>query len=308
MFRNICITKIFCDVDDFCKDFQKYCNQKLLSCSELIRVGTSSLSPSEVMTILILFHLSGYRTLKAFYIDKVLKYYRSEFPGLISYVRFVELEQQVLPVLTLYLGTRTSDGNGVGFIDSTKIGVCSNFRISSNKVFKGIAKRGKTSTGWFYGFKLHLIIDAQGEIISFAFTTGNVSDGDIRTVDKLTRRFIGKLYGDKGYIGKTLFDMLFKKGIHLITKVRKNMKNKLMELYDKLLLSKRAVIESVNNILKNVCQIEHTRHRCITNFFVNLIAGIIAYTYLPKKPSINVNITDKLRALNLTTDSSLLLI
>ncbi len=101
---------------------------------------------------------------------------------------------------------------------------------------------------------------------------------------------MGKLYGDKGYIGEKLVEMLFVNGLHLITKLRKNMKGKIMSTVDSILLRKRALSESINDELKNMCQIEHTRHRCFANFITNLISGLIAYSFFPKKPAIQYNI------------------
>ncbi len=177
--------------------------------------------------------------------------------------------------------------SGISFIDSTPIKVCHNKRIYSHKVFDGIAARGKSSTGWFYGFKLHLLINDMGEIVSFCLTAGNTDDRDMDVIDKLTKEIYGKLFADRGYLSKKLFEHLFERNIILITKIKKNMKNKLRELTDKLLLIKRAVIESVNDFLKNICQIEHSRHRSPINFVVNLISGIVAYYFIPKKPSLN---------------------
>ena len=140
--------------------------------------------------------------------------------------------------------------------------------------------------GWFYGFKLHLIINEQGEILSFCLTSGNVDDRNETVMDSLTKEIFGKLFADRGYISQKLFEKLLKKDITLITRAKKNMKNKLMDYYDRLMLRKRTVIESVNDFLKNICNIEHSRHRSITNFLVNLVSALAAYSFLPKKPSI----------------------
>ena len=140
--------------------------------------------------------------------------------------------------------------------------------------------------GWFYGFKLHLIINEQGEILSFCLTSGNVDDRNEAVMDSLTKEIFGKLFADRGYISQKLFEKLLKKDITLVTRAKKNMKNKLMNLYDRLMLRKRTVIESVNDFLKNICEIEHSRHRSIKNFLVNLLSALAAYSLLPKKPSI----------------------
>ncbi len=143
--------------------------------------------------------------------------------------------------------------------------------------------------GWFYGFKLHLIINDKGEILDFILTPGNVDDREpLKNMD-LHKRIFGKLFGDKGYISKNLFEQLFVDGVHLITKLRKNMKNALLLLHDRIMLRKRALIESVNDELKNICQIEHTRHRSFDNFIINLLSALAAYSFFDKKPSININ-------------------
>jgi hypothetical protein len=210
------------------------------------------------------------------------------FPAPVSYNRFVELMRPALLPLLLYTQRfRRGDCTGISFIDSTILKVCHNRRIYSHKVFKTCAARGKSSTGWFYGFKLHLVINDRGEICSFCLTPGNIDDRNSNVIAVLCRELWGKLFGDRGYISQKLFEELYTNGIQLVTKLRKNMKNKLMDMQDKVLLRKRAVIESVNDFLKNICQIEHSRHRSITNFLVNLIAGISAYSFLPHRPSIH---------------------
>ncbi len=191
----------------------------------------------------------------------------------------------VIIPLCVYLHTRRGKVTGVSFIDSVTIAVCKNQRIPSHRVFRGIAQRGKNSV-WFYGLKLHLIINDRGEFLAFKLTAGNVDDR--RPVVELTKDIFGKLFGDKGYISQELFDQLLSRGVQLITKIKSNMRNRLISVMDKLLLRKRAVIESVNDQLKNISQIEHSRHRSIVNFMVNIVTALIAYTYQPKKPSIGL--------------------
>ena len=281
------LTQIFYDVDNFCKDFKKHLDARSIpaNVSALLKRKREKMSLSDIMTILIYFHHSGYRTFKKYY--KECGELKGAFDGELSYNRFVELIPQALVPLTIFMNLCCKNKcSGFGFIDSTKLQVCHNLRINRNKVFSGIAARGKTSTGWFYGFKLHLIINECGEIVSFMLTPGNVADNNASVVSKLAKKCFGKLWGDRGYISKKLFDDLFKKGVKLITRFKKNMKNKLMELEDKLGLSKRGIIESVNCVLKETCQIEHSRHRSPTNFAVNLIAGLVAYCFLTKKPSL----------------------
>lgn len=283
------LTEIFYDVDNFCKVFESCLEKRLLETGTVKRVKKPRLTMSEVMTIVIYFHFSKYRTFKDYYIKLICGSQHSAFPNLVSYNRFVELSQGVIVPLLFYLQTqRLGQVTGISFVDSTPLKVCHPRRIHSHRVFEGIAQRGKSSVGWFYGFKLHIIINDKGELLSFNLTPGNVDDRNRDLMDKLTKGLFGKLFGDKGYICQDLFEILLQRGVELITKVKKNMKNKLILLMDKILLRKRALIETVNDELKNICQIEHTRHRSSANFLVNLISGLIAYTYLPKKPSLNI--------------------
>jgi len=279
------LLKLFCDVDDFCQ-FITQTNEACLLGNRSKRGPKATLSASEIMTILIHFHQSGYRHFKGYYQQYVCQHLRAEFPALVSYHRFVELMPQALLPLCLYLYTRMGSVSGISFIDATPLPVCHNKRIAQHKVFAGLAARGKTSMGWFYGFKLHLVINDQGELLAFYITAGNVDDR--KPVPRLAEGLFGKLFGDKGYISQRLFDELIQQNVQLITAVRKNMKNRLMPLMDKILLRKRALIETVNDQLKNISQVSHTRHRSPHNFFVNLLAGLIAYTYQPKKPSLNL--------------------
>ena len=129
-----------------------------------------------------------------------------------------------------------------------------------------------------------------GELVSCQITPGNVNDRS--PIPEMTKDLFGKLFGDKGYISKKLFDALFSRGLQLITEIKNNMKNKLMPLFDKVILRKRAMIESINNQLKNVFQIEHTRHRSPVNGFMNIIAGLIAFTHHDKKPKLDMDVSN----------------
>jgi hypothetical protein len=288
------IVKIFCQIDDFCKVFLPELKKQMLADTLSKKRNRESIfSTSEVMTIAIFFHISNYRNFKYYYLNIVLGELKELFPRAVSYNRFIELMQSaIVPMIAFMQCKCYGECSGISFIDSTILKACHNRRIHSNKVFKNIAERGKSSTGWFYGFKLHLVINDKGEILSCVLTAGNIDDRDESVINPLTENLFGKLIGDKGYLSQKIFDSLFARGIQLITKIRKNMKNKLMLIEDKLLLRKRAVIESVNDQLKNISQIEHSRHRSVSNFFVNVLSGIIAYSFREKKPSIfsNANI------------------
>ena len=291
------VTEIFFIIDEFDKNFEKIVSDhSLVQNTDLKqRNRKSTLSDSEVMTILILFHSGHYRDLKHYYINHVKKHMKSEFPQTVSYNRFVELQKKVVVKLAIflkmfYLGKCT----GISYIDSTPIRVCHIKREKQHKVFKGFAQKGQCSLGWFYGFKLHIIINDKGEILDFIITPGNIDDRKPLSDMNLHKRIFGKLFGDKGYISKDLFEQLFIDGVHLTTKIKKNMKNSLMLLQDKIALRKRALIETVNDELKNICQVEHTRHRSFDNFVTNLLSVLIAYSFFDKKPSINLqeNIVD----------------
>lgn len=286
------LTKIFCEIDDFVQFFDKQFNPHLLPNGKRKenRGLKPSLSPSEIITIMIKFHTSNYRTFKFYYNYFVVKYLSKAFPNLVSYNRFVELQKSVFIYLFAYLVIQgKGKTTGISFVDSTPIRVCHNRRILSHKVFDGIAGRGKSSTGWFYGFKLHLIVNEKGEILKFSLTSGNTNDRNPLKSKSFIEGIFGKLVGDKGYISKELNSLLSESGIELITKVRKNMKARVVNVYDKLLLRKRAVIESINDQLKNISQIEHSRHRSPNNFLVNLFSGLIAYCFKEKKPSVNID-------------------
>lgn len=280
------IVALFCDLDKFAVDFEPQLRRQSLSDGKRRRSRPCGLHLSEVMTILVLFHASGYRTFKDFYLRHVRPHLRGEFPRLPSYNRFVERVPQAFLALAGFLRTRFGACDGIAFIDSTPLRVCHNARINGHKVMKGLAARGKTSTGWFYGFKLHLVINDRGELIDVRFTAGNVDDR--KPVDALTARLFGKLVGDKGYIGKDLFQRLFRRGVQLITRIKSNMKNSLMVLFDKLLSRKRAIVETVIDQMKNICQIEHSRHRGVLHYFADVVAGLVAYTYRDKLPSLNL--------------------
>lgn len=276
---------LFVEVDDFVQQFEDWAAKQQLP-GKAKHGPKPSLSVSEVMTLVIHFHQAGYRDFKHYYQNHVCKHLAAEFPGLVSYGRFIELMPTVLLPLCAYLQRRFGRCTGVAFIDSTPLAVCHNRRINRNKVFKDLAARGKTSMGWFYGFKLHLIVNDVGELLAVHLTPGNTDDR--KPLEDMGKDLFGKLFGDKGYLSKTMFEKLSERGLELITSLRKNMKARLIPLADRLLLRKRFIIETINDQLKNISQIEHTRHRSPTNFAVNLIAGLIAYTHQPKKPSIRL--------------------
>ena len=280
------LVETYCDVDDFCQLFIPHWQRLLLENGEMKRNRPCRLSPAEVMTIIIHFHQSHYRDFKNYYLYYVCRQLKPYFPELLSYTRFLALMPSVVVPMCSYLTSKLGKPTGIQFVDSTKIEVCHIMRAKRNKVFEGLAEHGKGTMGWSFGFKLHLIINHLGEIVALKLTKGNVDDR--QPVSEMSESLFGKLYGDKGYISQALTGELLEKGVELITTVRKNMKKKFISLWDRAILKKRFIIETVNDQLKNISYIEHSRHRSEHGFMLNLLGGLIAYCLKEEKPSLNL--------------------
>ena len=286
------VTEIFVMADEFCKVFNQMLKRRGLNSPKTGKrhyFRPNRMSDAEIITILIIFHMSNHQCFKYFYLNEICINKRHLFPKVVSYNRFTELEKTIVVQFVIFvkkclLGKCT----GISFVDSTLLRVCRNQREHMHKVFRGLAAKGKCSLGWFYGFKLHLICNDKGEILNFMITPGDIDDREPLKIKSFVEFIYGKLVGDKGYISKDLFNKLFIDGIQLITKLRSNMKGGIRPIYDRILLRKRAIIETINDELKNIAQIEHTRHRSFSNFIVNIIGGIAAYCFFPKKPTINL--------------------
>ena len=282
------VTELFCIIDEFCKHFEAENAGKQLPGDNDVRRRRrkTSLSDSEIITILLYFHFGSFRNFKHYYMFFIKGTLKSYFPDAVSYNRFVELESRVFFPLMFFLNLRTFGRcTGITFVDSTMIPVCHNLRRYANKVFKGIATDGKGTMGWYHGFKLHPACNDRGEIIAFVLTGANVSDKNPKVFKVLAKRLYGKLFADKGYISQKLFDSLFEDGIQLVTGLKVNMKNKLMPFYDRMMLRKRYIIETINDMLKNKARIVHSRHRSVSNFIMNLISAPGAYCFFDNKPS-----------------------
>ncbi len=246
------------------------------------------MSDAEVITILICFLFNSYRNFKHYYLSCVCGVWKRLFPRRFSYNRFVEVTPRCFVALTMFLRLSCfGECSGISFVDSTCIPVVHNKRERSMRVFKGLATKGKSTMGWYIGFKLHLLCNDRGELLNFVLTRANVDDRNEAVIDTLTDRVFGKLYADKGHISQSLFGRLWSDGIHIVTGLRSNMKQQLMPLFDKITLRKRCVIETVNDMLKNVAQIMHTRHRSVHNFLMNQLAAMGAYCFLSNKPGGN---------------------
>jgi hypothetical protein len=289
------IVEIYCMADEFSKKFDEVMSGHLLreDNGKRHRNRKFTMSDAEVMTIMILFHLKQYRNLKAFYTQYIMVHCREDFPQTVGYNRFVELERKTVMKMTLFLQLCClGKCTGISYIDSTPLRVCPIKREYNHKTFKGRASKGKSSMGWFFGFKPHIVINDRGEIFDFVITRANTDDREPLKNRRFHEKLFGKIFAGRGYISQDLFERLFVDGIHLITRLKKNMKNFLMSRRDKIYLRKRALIETVNDELKNICQIEHSRHRCFVNFISNMVSALIAYNFLPKKPSLNLEIVD----------------
>jgi hypothetical protein len=281
------LIRIFCECDDFHKKYEQFMSNKNIGRKSSYSNRRPSLCESEIMTVLIVYHLTGIKCFQYYYNDVVKKHFHTYFPGLVSYNRFIELMPRCLLPLWLFVNTvRRGDATGFYYADSKKMPVCDNLRINRNKVFKAIAGRSKSSTGWFYGLKLFLVINQYGQVMRCLVSPANIADNNITMMRKVFDKLQGFLFADKGFISQKAFEEFYNKGLKIVTTVKRNMKNKLMSTVEKLALKKRGVIESVNDLLMTICDIDHTRHRSPINAITHALAGVTAYTYLDKLPSI----------------------
>lgn len=289
------IVEVFYHIDEHCKSVENHLSKVSIESLTGSRGPERRMTSGEMLTIMCLWGYSGFKTFKEYYVNFVEEYLKSEFPELVAYNRFIELMPTLEPFAKALVvhNTHTTKNNlktllfGIYYIDSFSIKASHNKRILSHKTFRNMAQRGKTSMGWFYGFKLHIIINASGEIAALCVTAGNIADNNENVLKLLLKNIRGKVFGDKGYlVNAKLREYLLNQGIELITKIRSNMKNILMNFIDKLLLRRRGVIESVGNILKSKFSLEHTRHRSIGNFGIHLLVVLIGYDFKDKKPTL----------------------
>ena len=278
------LVRIFCQIDDFCKEIDQYAQHGLLEGPNTKRRGPNqSLSLSEMMTILIMFHHIRFRDFKTYYIAYVQRHWQQEFLGLPSYSRFISTMKQAIFPMTLFTHIHSGNRTGIYYIDSSCLPVCHLKRSQRHRTFEDVAKYGRTSVAWFFGLKLHIVINDRGELIAFKITQGHRHDG--QEAPSLLKTLDGLAFGDKGYIGKKLFDELINGGLKLITRKRKNMKADPLSDYEQQLLNQRGIIETVIDHLKHHYQIWHTRHRSILNAMTHLITALAAYAVTPLKIS-----------------------
>jgi len=276
------IIAIFFCIDEFCKTFEEWEKHRLIDTGRK-RYRSCEMSLSEMLTIMVIFHVSPCKVFKYFYIHYLSSIHKQDFPNLISYNRFVQLMPRLFVPFCILLQNLFGEETGIYIADPTALPVCHNKRINRNRVFKEIAQRGKTTMGWFYGLKLHMVINHKGSIMAVKITPGNVDERTL--LNEMTRHLKGSLFADKGFISGSLFKELYQRGLKLITGIRSNMKNYLMSLGEKILLRKRFLIETIFDILKVHMNLSHTRHRSPTNCCVNILSCLVAYQLRQNKPS-----------------------
>ena len=282
------LIEIFIEVDDFLVGIVEFLEaQSLPDPNGTTRKRARRMSESEMMTIIIYYHFSGFKCFKWYYNLVVKKIFADYFPQSFSYNRFIQLMAELNLYLLFFMTacrlSVTTEGN---YIDSKKLVVCHNRRIKDHKVHKEFAKRGKSSTGWFFGFKLHLIINHLGQIVEFAFTSGNIADNNHDLLERFAEKVKGFLFGDRGYLSKIAASLKMK-GLNLIPRLRKNMKQKQqLSPAQKYYVKHRGLIETVFDLMKFKLDIEHSRNRSTKNYFANVIAALIAYTFLDNTPCI----------------------
>lgn len=274
------LVHLFCFVDSFCVFY----DQKLPS-SYFASRGPKPIYPSEVVTLLLLYQHQQYRNFKSFYTKHALIHLRKDFPRLPSYSRFVELIPRVAPYVYLLGQAIKGFCTGKSFIDSSLLRVCYPVRAPRHKLFKELSTWGKNTKGWVYGLKLHLLINDSRVILDFALTSANVDDR--KPVCSMLQGMFGKVYADKGYISKKLFEALFQKGVELVTRLKKGMKGELLLRADARALNERCKVETVLSLLKNRYEIEHTRHRSVPNALVHMVVSLISYNLFSSHVSLD---------------------
>ena len=299
------VIEIFCIIDEFDKNLnvelsKNLCLPSYNSNGKRFRNRKGRLSESEIMTILVCYHFGTYRNFKEYYQNCIRGWLKKEFPAAVSYNRFVELMPRVFFKMMLFMKLYAfGKCTGITFVDSTMIPVCHNVRRYFNKVFSGRAKSGKGTMGWCHGFKQHLLCNDSGEVITFCLTGANVDDRDSRVWTVFAKVLYGKVFADRGYIKQELFESLFGQGIQLVHGLKARMKNKLMPMWDKMMLRKRYISECINELLKNKANIVHSRHRSIHNFIMNLCSALTAYCFFENKPEALPVYVEKSRQLEL---------
>lgn len=276
-------TTIYTIVDDFCKTYEEWTSNKLLRDGKR-RNRAGKLSLSEALSIMIFYHFSEFKHFKIYYQQFVLN--GKWFKCAPCYDRFIQIIPSLFLPLVIMMHYLSGKKTGIYYVDSTHFAVCKNIRIANHKTFDGLAARGHSSIDWFYGFKLHMIINDKSEIVAIKITQGNIDDRKAFESMAIKGELKGKCYADKGYLSKDLFTKLYKKGLTLITGIKRNMKNYLLPILDKIFLKKRFIIETIFGYIKEHFNLRPNKHRSPINFFASLLASLIAFQIKPTKPKI----------------------
>ena len=268
-------TTLFCTIDDFFQKNEAIYWQYLKQENPKVRHRSGVLCLSEIIFIAVWYKNSQIHHFKAFY-GMIKRFYSKLFKALPSYQRMIYLINQYQMVLqALHISLTSNTQTACAWVDSTTLPVCKNQRIQRHKSLKQIATRGKSSMGWFYGCKLHVLVDAQGHFIQTQLSHGHISD--VKMLPKLSQGYIGKIFGDRGYISENLKDQLLKQGIELITYHRKNMRPVALSTKDEAMLRQRNKIETIFSLLKQQYNLVSSRHRSISGYFAGIYASLCAY-------------------------------
>jgi hypothetical protein len=268
-------TTLFCTIDDFFQKNEAIYWQYLKQENPKVRQRSGVLCLSEIIFIAVWYKNSQLHHFKAFY-GMIQRFYYKLFNALSSYQRMVHLiNQHQLALQALHISLTSSAQTACAWVDSTTLPVCKNQRIQRHKSLKKIATRAKSSMGWFYGCKLHVLVDAQGQFIQTQLSNGHTSD--IKILPKLAQGYIGKIFGDRGYISETLKEKLVKQDIELITYHRKNMRPVKLSSEDEMMLRQRNKIETIFSLLKQQYNLVSSRHRSISGYLAGIYASLCAY-------------------------------
>jgi len=272
---------------EFCHKFEKDYYTFLKTAGFKQRNRKSRLELAEILTIQIYFHFSGYSNFKTYYKYYALKEFQDCF-FLVKYSQFNKLSNETPFLLDLFLKSRLDNTSQYYFIDATCLPLCNKKRVHSHKVFFKEASLGySTIHGMFFGFKLHLIVNHDGEIANYALSTAK--HHDVKYLVPLAKDLNGKLCGDKGYISDVAQKKLAQQQLKLITHNRKNMLTQnIFYGVEKKMLRHRGIIESVFNKLKNVLRMGTHKSRSVTGFMAHCFSALLAYTFDKRKPSVRL--------------------
>ena len=281
-------TYTFCIIDDFFQKFEATYWDFLKHSNKRLRMRSSQLKVSEVVFIAIWYKCSHFNNFKAFFLS-LRQNFRHLFRYLPCYQRIVYLiNSHQLALHALHFALMKDCHSSHLWIDSTTLPVCKNQRIGRHKSIKAIATRGKSSMGWFFGCKLHLIMNQSGDVVSTALSNGHTAD--IKMVEQLVKGLKAKLYADRGYISQNLRQSIKEQGVDLITYHRKNMQAVNLSKADTYNLRQRNQIETLFSLLKGKYNLVTSKARSIEGYLAGIYASLCAYQiYHENKPTIQIH-------------------